>query len=124
MAAPYYRINGIDVLPYLRDEGLIWEENDIDAENSGRAMNGMMYRGLVARKDKHTLKFRKLSMADAQVVLNALNQEYVTVSTNIHPKSGTKTITMYNSSRKTGVYTMSDDNTVKWAFEDMSLIER
>jgi len=126
MAQPYYRIKGINILPYLSEGGLSWEENDIDAENSGRTMDGLMHRKIVTIKDKHTLTFRTLDVDEAQIVLNALSgSDYIQIQTNVHPKRrGDITLTMYNSSRKAAVYTLNEDGNSVWTIESVSLIER
>ena len=125
MAAPFYKVNNVNLLPYLADEGLAWEENDIDASDSGRTLDGKMHRGVVARKDKHSLTFRKLTLSEVRTVLAAVNGTYLTVSTNIHPKKlGTVTIEVYNSSRKGAVYSLEDDGTAYWSLDALSLIER
>ena len=126
MAMPYYRVNGTDILPLLLEGGFQWAEEDIDQENSGRTtMDGEMHRAVVARKDKHTLSFRELSMDEARSVTSAFNTNFVTVQTNIHPKrSGAVSLVMYNSSRKAAVHYLDEDGNSSWRFEDISIIER
>lgn len=124
MAAPYFRVNNVNILPYLTESGLVWEENDIDADGSGRTLDGVMHRGIVARKDKYTLTFRKLTLSEIRTVLNAINTTYMTVETNIHPKKGTVTQQMYNSSRKGAVFTLDDSNSANWSLDQLSIIER
>ncbi len=126
MARPFYRVNGVDMVPFLIEKGVSWSEEDIDEDNSGRTLDGVMQRGLVARKDKHELSYRELTAAETQIVLQAFESQYVTVSTNFHPKrSGTVTLTMYNSSRKAAVsYIDEDGEDVTWQIETIALIER
>ena len=115
MAAPYYRVNNVDILPYLTDGGLVIDENDLDAEGSGRTLDGVMHRTVVSRKDKHTIRCKPLPTADANTVLNAISSSaFVTVSTNIHPKVGTFSGKMYNSERTAAVYRLDDDGSVLW----------
>lgn len=124
MAEPYFRVNNVNILPYLTESGLVWEENDIDADGSGRTLDGVMHRGIVARKDKYTLTFRKLTLSEIRTVLNAINTTYMTVETNIHPKKGTVNQQMYNSSRKGAVFTLDDSNSANWSLDQLSIIER
>ena len=124
---PYYKINDVDMLPYLGDNGIVWEENDIDHENSGRTMDGIMHRKIVATKDKHTISFRALSVTEAQMVLNAITSsgDFMIVETNVHPKrSGNVSLKMYNSTRKAGVFSLDENGNSVWAFDSISLIER
>ena len=125
MAYPYYQINNVDILPFIQDEGLQIEENDIDAEGSGRYLDGEMERRVVARKDKHTIKCMPLSTANANTVLQALSSgEYVTVQTNVHPKHGTVIKTMYNSARTAAVLVLDESGNAVWNNISFTLIER
>lgn len=115
MSAPYYRINNVSILPYITDGGLVIDENDLDAEGSGRTLDGVMHRTVVSRKDKHTIKCKPLKTSEANIVLNAIGTSaFVTVETNIHPKVGTFTGQMYNSARTAAVYRLDEDGNVLW----------
>ena len=123
MSAPYYRVNNVDILPYLVDRGLKIEENDLDADGSGRTLDGVMHRTIVARKDKHTLKCKPLKTSESQIVLNAISAgEFVSVSTNIHPKTGTFTGNLYNSARSAAVMRVDEDGSVLWDDISFTLI--
>ena len=125
MAYPYYQINNVDILPFIQDEGLQIEENDIDAEGSGRYLDGEMERRVVARKDKHTIKCMPLSTTNANTVLQALSSgEFVTVQTNVHPKYGTVIKTMYNSARTAAVLVLDESGNAVWNNISFTLIER
>ena len=122
---PYYKINGLNILPFIEDKGLSWEENDIDDANTGRSMDGIMDRAVVARKDKHIIRFRTLDLSEMRVLMNATTATFVTVQTNIHPKRmGDVTLIMYNSSRKGAVFSLTDDTEAAWDPEPLDLIER
>lgn len=115
MAQPYYRVNNVDILPFIIDEGIEWEEEDLDAEGSGRTLDGVMHRTRVASKDQHSIRCKPLTTENANIVLQAVSgSAFVTVSTNIHPKYGTYTGTMYNSSRVAAVFRIDDDGSVLW----------
>lgn len=125
MATPFYRVNNIDILPYIRDEGLKIEENDLDADGSGRLLDGDMRRRVVARKDKHTIECMPLTTAKANVVMQALaSGEFVEVYTNIHPKYGTVTKIMYNSSRTAAVFSLDENGSAIWDNISFTLTER
>ena len=125
MATPFYKVNDVDMIPYLIDQGLSWSEEDIDEENSGRTLDGVMHRGLVARKDKHTLAFRELNLEETRIVTNVFDSEYVEVSTNFHPKrAGIALLTMYNSSRTAAIADLDEDGTAYWYLGNIALIER
>lgn len=121
----YYKINNVDILPYIISGGIQIEENDIDSQDSGRTLDGMMQRGVVARKDKHYIKCRKLTTAESNIVLQAVSaSDFVSVETNIHPKNGAVVKSMYNSQRTAVVYRKQEDGTWLWDGIEFTLIER
>ena len=123
MAAPYYTVNGISILPYIADEGLKIELNDLDADGSGRTLDGNMHRTVVAVKDKHTIMCKPLTTAQANIVLGAITAgAFVTVATNIHPRVGTFSGAMYNSSRSAAVLRLDEDGNALWDDISFTLI--
>lgn len=111
------------MIPYIADEGLQIEENDLDADGSGRTLDGDMHRTIVARKDKHTVKCKPLPTAQANTVLSAISASaFVTVETNIHPKTGTYSGQMYNSSRTAAVLRLDEDGNAIWDNISFTLI--
>lgn len=123
MAAPYYTVNGVDILPYIADGGLVIEENDLDADGSGRTLDGVMHRTRVATKDKHTVKCMPLSTTDANTVLGAISgSAFVSVRTNVHPKYGLFSGTMYNSSRTASVLRLDENGDAMWDNISFTLI--
>ena len=125
MAYPYYRVNGVDILPYIADEGLQIEENDLDADGSGRYLDGDMERRVVARKDKHTIKCMPLTTAQANIVLQAISAgEFIEVQTNVHPKYGTIIKSMYNSARTAAVFSLDESGRAIWDNISFTLIEK
>lgn len=124
MEIPYYRINGVNIIHHLID--IEWGEEDINDDDSGRTMDGMMHLSLIGRKDKHVLTFRPLDIDAVRQITNALTQagQTVVVETNFHPKkTGNVTVTTYNSSRKAKIRSVFEDGDSVWALEPISLIE-
>lgn len=39
-----FKINGVDITPYIAHEGLKWSRNDVDGPNAGRDLTGLMHR--------------------------------------------------------------------------------
>ena len=125
MAYPIYRVNNVDFIPFIADEGLQIEENDLDADGSGRYLDGEMERRVVARKDKHTIKCMPLSTENANIVLQAISAgEVVEVYTNVHPKYGTVIKTMYNSARTAAVFSLDESGRAVWNNISFTLIEK
>lgn len=125
MATPYFKINGVEMLPYIEAGGLKFTYNDIDAPNSGRTLDGLMHRGRVCTKTKIEIKYLPLSTEEARTVLNAISSEYVSVSTNIDPMNGVRAYEMYNSTRPSTCWVVSKKTGIgKWQDLTASLIER
>ena len=116
-------IDGVDMTPYIAYGGLKWSRNDIEAPNTGRAMNGLMYRGRVATKIRLDITCRLLTASELSTVLNAILPEFVTVVYN-DPMLGTVTKTMY-SNNNPAVYQLKKPNgTEYWSGVTFPLIER
>ena len=125
MAEPYYRVNNVNILPYIVDEGIEWSEEDLDAEGSGRTLDGVMHRTRIASKDTHKIKCKPLTTQQSNTVLQAASgNAFVSVSTNIHPKYGTYSGTMYNSSRIAAVLRVDSDGSVLWKNISFTFIEQ
>lgn len=120
----YYKLNGVNILSYIAPQGLQIEENDVESPDAGRTLDGSMQRGIVARKDKHSVKCRPLTTAESNTVLQALRaSEFITIETDLHPVFGTVIKTMYNSARTAAVL-LHTDNVTLWDNISFTLIER
>ena len=125
MERPYYSVNGVDILPLLADGGFVWEENDVDSADSGRTLDGDMDRTRVALKDKHTLKCRPLLLSESMMILQLISLHAMsTIDTNIHPKQGKFTATMYNSSRTAGIFCLDEDGESEWENISFTFIQK
>lgn len=74
------KINDVDMIPYIIQNGIKW--NLVDAKGAGNefsTMDGTTYRNRVASKVRLTITCLPLKSEDAEVVLNAIYPEYVTV---------------------------------------------
>ena len=116
-------INGVDMVPYLAFGGIKWSRNDIDAPNTGRAMNGLMYRGRVTTKIRLDITCRMLKSSELQLVLNTIYPEYVTVTYD-DPMYGTVTKTMYSNNNPAVFQMLRPDGSEWWSGVTFPLIER
>lgn len=121
--AMVFTVNGVNMLPYVAYQGLKWSRNDVDAPNTGRTMDGTMQRGRVATKIKIEVKCRPLKTAEAQIVLNAILPEYVTV-VYTDPMSGQITRTMYSNNNPASFCILKPDGTEYWDGIEFPLVER
>lgn len=97
MAAPYFKIDGVDILPYILEDGAKWQRSDLDSDNAGRTQDGIMHRGRVASKIRWDFSAIPLSTESANILLNLILPEYVEVETNIDPLYGYYLKTFYSN---------------------------
>lgn len=115
-----FKIDGVDMLPYIVQNGLKWTRNDIDGDDAGRTMDGTMHRDRITSKVRLDVTCLPLSSEDAAVVLNAIMPEFVTVEYT-DPMEGTVKKKMYaNNIPATYIDTVTD----KWMGIAFPLIER
>ena len=119
----YLTINGVNVVPYIAYGGLKWSRNDIDAPNTGRAMNGLMYRGRVTTKIRLDVTCRLLKTDELHTILNLIYPEYVTVTYD-DPMLGRVTKTMYANNNPAVYQVHKNDGTEWWSGVTFPLVER
>lgn len=120
-----FTVNGVNLLPYLAAEGLKWKLSDLDAPDAGRTLDGVMHRNRVAQKVDLEVTCRPLKTAEASVVLQAINPEWVTVVYD-DPRAGTTLMkTMYSNNRPATFLQQSWDGTgYVWSGITFPLIEQ
>lgn len=115
-----FKINGVNILPFISQKGIKWQRNDLDGSNAGRTMDGTMHRDRVTSKIRLDITCLPLSSEDAKTVLNAISPEYVEVEY-IDPMHGRVTKSMYsNNIPATYINTKTD----MWEGITFPLIER
>ncbi len=115
-----FKINGRDMLPYIKEKGVKWQRNDLDGENAGRTMDGTMHRERVTSKIRLDITCLPLSSEDTRTVLSTILPEYVEVEYT-DPLYGLVYKTMYsNNTPATYINTTTD----KWEGISFPLIER
>lgn len=119
----YLTINGVDITPYIAYGGLKWSRNDIDAPNTGRAMDGKMYRGRVTTKIRLDVTCRMLKNDELMTVLNLILPEYVTVTYD-DPMLGRTTKQMYANNNPAVFQMKKNDGSEWWGGVTFPLIER
>lgn len=117
-------VNGVNLTPYIAYNSLQYSRNDIDGSGAGRTLDGTMYRDRVAIKDKWEVTCRPLTTDEAAIVLQAIQDEYVTVTVNPHPATNqSKTFEAY-SNNVPAQYLMKKGNKEYWEGIAFPLIER
>lgn len=124
MFVPYLKLNGFDILPFVESQGVKWTIYDLDSPDAGRTLDGIMHRGRVATKVKVEIKCIPVKPTDALNILTQLNNEYISMETDIDPMFGTSFMTMYNSSRPCTVLHIDEDGEPTWGELAFSLMEQ
>lgn len=115
-----FNINGVNMLPFIAQNGIKWQRNDLDGSNAGRTMDGTMHRERITSKVRLDVTCIPLSSEEAAIVLNAIYPEYVDVEYT-DPMYGRVVKTMYsNNTPATYINTISD----RWEGITFPLIER
>lgn len=118
-----FKINGVDIAPYILEGQLQWTRNDVDGPNSGRALDGTMYRDRVAKKAKWTVPCIPLSGPDAAKILTLIEPEYVTVTCTDPMTNSLRTFQAY-SNNVPATHMITEDGVDKWSGISFPLIER
>lgn len=116
-------INGVDVLPYLAENGLEVTLREIDGDEAGRTMDAFMWRDLRAYKLDISMTCRDLSLVDALRVCTSIMPEYVTV-TIVTPFTGRITAEFYSNNIPTVCNTVGEHGETLWSGIKFPLIQR
>lgn len=120
----FLEVNGVNILPYVAYEsGIKWQRSDLDSPDAGRTLDGQMQRGRVSSKIRLDITCRPLTTFEAQIVLNAIFPEYVTVHY-LDPQYGEVTKIMYSNNNPATHMLLQDDGTEWWKDITFPLIER
>lgn len=123
MAQKVLFINGHDYSDFVAEDGYQWEDNDIDGDGAGRAMDTMMDRDLLADKTKLRISCRDLLQSESSAILTDIKQEFYE-ATVLDACKGEITCQMYTSSRKAAIAVIRDDGEVVWSGLSFPMIER
>lgn len=117
------KIDGVDILPYVAHQGIKWQRNDLDSPESGRTLDGKMQRGRVSSKIRLDITCRPLRSEEANVVLNAIYPEYISVEYT-DPMYGLVTKKMYSNNNPATHMMLQTGNIEWWHDITFPLIER
>lgn len=119
----YFRIDGVDIMPYIKYKGMKWTRNDIDSANAGRTLSGLMNRGRVTSKIKLEITCRPLLQHEIQLILNLIYPEYVTVEY-VDPRLGERRTQFYSNNVPATFCILKPDGTAYWDDVSFPLVER
>lgn len=116
------KIDGVDIAPYIANQGVKWQRNDIDGENAGRMLDGVMRRNRIGTKIRLDVTCRPLTSSESQVVLTAIMPEYVTVEYT-DPQAGLVKKRMYSNNNPATYLMKQTDGTEYWNGITFPLVE-
>ena len=118
-----FKINGMNCLPFVDDEGFSWSRNDVDSSQAGRTMDSTMQRGRIAIKRKLEITCRPMTTGETRVLLNLIRPEFVEVEYT-DPMDGLVITTMYSNNVPATIMTLNEDGDPVWTGIKFPLIER
>lgn len=118
-----FQINGTNIMPYIAQEGLTWQRQDLDGPNAGRAMDGTMYRDRVTTKFKFSVTCKPLTAAELSTILTLVQPEYITV-TYTDPLTNTVVTKQAYSNNIPAQYLMKIKGTEYWGGVTFPIVER
>ena len=119
-----FKINGVDITPYIANRGLKWQRSDLEAPGSGRALDGTLMRNRVATKIRWDVTCIPLTTAQASLVLTAVMPVWVEV-TYTDPQLGRDvTKTMYSNNNPASFLMRKSDGSEYWDGITFPLIEK
>lgn len=118
-----FKINNVNMLPYVAHRGIKWQRGDLDGQSAGRTMDGVMHRARVATKIRLDITCRPLKSDEARIVLQAILPEYITVEYT-DPQDGVVTREMYSNNNPATHMMIQPDGVEWWDGITFPLIER
>lgn len=119
-----FEINGLDMKPYIANQGLQWTREDLEGANAGRgSIDGTMYRDRRAIKYRFDITCRPLLDTELSLVLQAINPEYITVRFTDPLDLTVKTKTFY-SNNVPASFLMRIGSKEYWSGLNFPVIER
>ena len=117
-----FKVGDKDFSRLIQEGGIQWSRNDLDADDAGRNLNGLMYRKRIAVKRKLAVTCRRMDTASIMALNEALYPPFISV-TYLDPIDGVSTRTFYGSTVEVTTQVVMDDETY-WDGTSFNLIER
>lgn len=116
-------IDGTDITPYIKYQGVKWSRNDVDGVNTGRTLSGKMVRDRVATKIRLDITCRPITSDQLRILLNLITPEFVSVTYD-DPQDGVVTRTMYSNNNSAEFLLARRSGTEYWHNISFPLIEQ
>ena len=109
-----FKINNVDIMPYIAAGGLKWSHSDISGSNKMTMQNGLTNRDRIASKYKWQISCKPLTAEDQATVLSLIAPEYVTVQYTDPQTNTLQTGTFYSDSYPSTYLIKRADGTEYW----------
>lgn len=106
----FISIGGVDITPYMENEGFSWQRADLDSDETKRLSDGNLERHYVTTKYNITITCKPLLTPEASIVLKAIKPQTLEVRY-LDPEEGNYvTRTMYSNNIPAQVAWVNPDN--------------
>lgn len=122
MKKAYFIIDGVDFSDVVKAGGVKWKKYDLESDNAGRTLDGLMHRSRIARKRQLVQTCKRMTDARLRQLVNALDHEFVTI-TYPDPQFGQTTKTFYGTDIEAGIWGELN-GTLYWDDVAFTLTER
>lgn len=120
-----FKVNGVDLCPYIAKQGYKWTRNDIDGPNAGRTQgNADMIRDRKAIKIRLDITCRPLTDSEISTVLRAIEPEFVSVVYTDPMEGADVTKVMYSNNVPASFLMKRKDGTEWWNGVTFPLVEK
>ena len=117
-----FKIDGLDVTPYIAFGGLAWRRSDADGPNVGRELDGTLIRDRVAIKYRWDVTCHPLTGAELSTILKAIEPEWVTLEYDDPVTNTVKTARFYSNNIPATFAMRLKDGTPVWTGVTFPLI--
>lgn len=117
-----FKIDGVDFTDLLPEGAIAWSRNDLDSDETGRTLDGIMHRTRIAIKRKLSISTRRLTTEEVLGLNSALQNPFISV-TYLDPLDGMTTKTFYGSTVESTTQISMDGETY-WTGTTFNLIEK
>ena len=119
-----FKINGVDIMPYIAAGGIKWTKNDVSGGNAVTMMDGTTYRDRITTKYNWEISCKPLTASQQKTILELIQPEYVTVQYT-HPLTNTiKSGTYYSNNFPSTYLVRRADGTDYWGGLSFPLVQR
>ena len=117
-----FKINGLEITPYIAFGGLAWQRSDVDGPNAGREQDGTLVRDRIAIKYRWDVTCRPLTGAELSAILKAIEPEWVTLEYEDPVTATVKTAQFYSNNIPATFAIKRRNGTVVWSGVTFPLI--